>query len=246
MQFRRSLTVLTTSTAPAPSMLPLKSSNQPSEVPRWFGNAAIAFATFAGSAFASASLSAQQAEPTHQPGHRVALIDVAYIFRNLPAVNAHISKVKADLKKEELELKQRRDTLKQAVEQLKTLKVGSADYARQEEYVANLESQLRLHRVHKYRELNEAEARLYYNSYQKIAAALRAIATDNNIQLVLNSSSEEMDVEQNDSVVRGVMKNVVYHDRTVNMTNTVMRYLEQQANAPRAATSGNASSATSR
>jgi Skp family chaperone for outer membrane proteins len=238
--------VLTTSTAPAPSILSLQSSNHPREFRRWLGNAAIAFAAFVSPAFAPASLSAQQAEPTHQPGHRVALVDVAYIFKNLPAIKAHVSKLKGDLKKDELELKQRRDTLKQAVEQLKTLKVGSADYARREEYVANLESQLRLHRVHKHRGLNEAETRLYYDSYQQIAAALRAIATDNNIQLVLNFSSEEMDVEQNDSVVRGVMKNVVYHDSTVNMTNTVMRYLEQQANAPQAATSGNASSAISR
>ena len=238
--------MLATSTAPAPSMLPLKSSNQPSEVPRWFGNAAIAFATFAGSAFASASLSAQQAEPTHQAGHRVALIDVAYIFRNLPAVKAHISKVKADLEKEELELKQRRDTLEQAVEQLKTLKVGSADYARQEEYVANLESQLRLHRVPRCRELNEAEVRLYHDSHQQIAAALRVIATDNNIHLVLNFDSEDMDLEQSDSVSRGVMKNIVYHDSTTNITNTVMRYLEQQANAPQAETSSSASPTTSR
>ena len=174
------------------------------------------------------------------------MIDVAYIFKNLPAIKAHVSKVKGDLKKEELELKQRRDTLKQAVEQLKTLKVGTADYARQEEYVANLESKLRLHRVHKHRELSDAEARIYYDNYQQIAAALRAIATDNNIQLVLSFNSEEMDLEQNDSVARGVMKNVVYHDSTINMTNTVMRYLEQQANTSQAATSGNASSTTSR
>ena len=224
----------------------LQSSNQPSEVRHGLGNAAIAFAAFVGSAFAPASLSAQQAEPTHQPGHRVALVDVAYIFKNLPAIKAHGNKIKSDLKKDELELKQRRDTLNQAVEQLKTLKVGSADYNRQEEYVANLESQSRLHRVHKHRGLNEAETRLYYDSYQQITATLRAIATDHNIQLVLNFSSEEMDVEQNDSVVRGVMKNVVYHDSTVNITNTVMRYLEKQANAPQAATSGNASSAISR
>jgi Skp family chaperone for outer membrane proteins len=227
-------------------MLPLKSSNQPSEVPRWFGNAAIAFATFAGSAFASASLSAQQAEPTHQPGHRVALIDVAYIFRNLPAIKAHISKVKADLKKEQLELKQRRDTLKQALEQLKTLKVGSVDYARQEEYAANLELQLRPHWNHKHREPSEAEVRLYYDSHRQIAAALRVIATDNNIHLVLNFNSEDMDLEQSDSVFRGVMKNIVYHDSTTNITNTVMRYLEQQANAPQAETSSSASSTTSR
>ena len=234
--------MLRISTAPAPSTLPIKSSKKPSKVPRWLGNVAIAFATLAGSAFAPAPLSAQQAEPMHQPGHRIALIDVAYIFKNLPAIKAHVNKAKAELKKEELELRQRRDTLKQAVDQLKTLQVGSADYARQEEYVANLESQLRLQRVHKHRELNEAEARIYFDGYQQIAAALRAIAIDNDIHLVLNFDSEEMDIERNNSVFRGVMKHVIYHGSTVNVTETVMRYLEHQANSPQAATSNDTSS----
>ena len=238
--------MLTTSTTPAHSILSFRSSSQPREFPRWFGNVAIAFAAFAGSAFAPASLSAQQAEATHQPGHRVALIDVAYILKNLPAIKAHVSKVKAELKKEELELKQRRDILKQAVEQLRKLEIGSAEYARQEEYVANLESKLRLGRVHKHRVLNDAEAKVYYDNYQRIAAAVQAIAIQNNIKLVLRFNSEEMDSEQNDSVVRGVMKNVVYHDGTVDMTNTVMRYLEQQTNMAQAPASRNASSATTR
>ncbi|TWU22856.1 Outer membrane protein (OmpH-like) [Novipirellula artificiosorum] len=101
---------------------------------------------------------------------------------------------------------------------------------------------MRLPRVHKHRELSEAEARIYYDSYHQIAAALRAVATDYNIQLVLNFSSEEMDLEQNESVFRGVMRNVVYHDSTINMTNTVMRYLEEQTNTSQDATIVNTSS----
>ena len=63
---------------------------------------------------------------------------------------------------------------------------------------------------------------------------------------MLNHRSEEMDLEQNDSVTRGVMKQVVYHDSKINLTQAVMRYLEQQANGLQATTSGNASSTTSR
>ena len=156
------------------------------------------------------------------------------------------SKVEGDLKRYDAELKQKRDALKQSVAQLKTLKVGTADYARQEEHVAKLESKLRLDMVRKHKELGDAEAKLYYDNYQRIYAAVKAIATHNNIKLVLRFNSEEMDLEQNDSVARGVMKNVVYHDSTIDMTNTVMRYLEQQANTSQVATAGSAASATSR
>ena len=245
-QLRRNSIVLAIPTAPARSTRSLQSSKQPSNVTRWLVNAVIALATLAGSAFAPAPLSAQQADATHPSGHRIALVDVAYLFKNLPAIEAHASKIKADLRKEELEFQRRRDTLNRAAEQLQRLKVGSADYARQEEHLANLESQLRLHRIHRHRELSEAETRLYYDSYQQIAAAIRSIATDHEIDLVLNHRSEEMDLEQNDSVTRGVMKQVIYHDSKINLTEAVMRYLEQQANAPQATTSGNASSTTSR
>ena len=49
-----------------------------------------------------------------------------------------------------------------------------------------------------------------------------------------------MDLKQNDSVVRGVMKHIFYHDSTADITGDVMRYLDQQANAPPTATSDGA------
>ncbi len=213
-----------------PSKPSVKSSSQPIAVLQWFGNAAIAFAMFAVSALAPATVSAQQAESTHQPGHRVALIDVGYIFKNLPEIKAQVSKVESDLRAYEAEIKQKQDTLKQSAAQLKTLKVDTDDYARQEEHVANLGSRLRLDMARKRQELRDAEAKIYYENYQRIAAAVKAIATHNNIQLVLRFNSEDMALEQSESVARAVMKNVVYLDSTIDMTKTVMRYLEQQTN----------------
>ncbi|TWU38725.1 Outer membrane protein (OmpH-like) [Novipirellula aureliae] len=238
--------MLTNSIASTASIRFEQSSNQSSEVLRWFGKAAIAFATLAGFVLAPAPVSAQQAASTHPPGHRVALIDVTYILKNLPAIKAQISKLEADLEKHKAELKQKRDTLKQSVEQLKTLKVGTADYARQEEYVANLESALRSYTIYKHRELSDAEAKTYYDSYQRMTAVVRAIATRNNINLVLRFNSEDIDSEQNDSVTRGIMRNVVYHDSTVNMTNTVLQYLKEQTNRSQFATIVNPSSDTNR
>lgn len=238
--------MLKETSTPAPSKPFVRSSGQPSAELRWFGNAAIAFVTLAVFSLAPATGSAQQAESTHQPGHRVAVIDVGYIFKNLPAIKAQVSKVQGDIKKHEAELKQKRDTLKQSVAQLKTLKVGTAEYARQEEHVAKLDCKLRLDTRHRHHELGDAEAKIYYDNYQRITAAVKAIATHNNIKLVLRFNSKDMDLEQRDSVARGVMRNVVYHDSTMNITNTVMRYLEQQTKTSQVATGGSAASATNR
>jgi hypothetical protein len=36
-----------------------------------------------------------------------------------------------------------------------------------------------------------------------------------------------MDLENGDSVIRGVMKNIVYHDEALDMTTGVMQYLDK-------------------
>ena len=187
---------------------------------RLIGKAAIAMAIGVVYALAPAAAAAED-------GHRVAVVDVAYIFKNHKGIQAQVTKIENDLKAYDAELKQKREALKNAVEQLKTLKVGSAAYSKQEELVASMESKLRLDMARKRKELGEAEAKIYFDNYQQIAAGVKFLAQHYKINLVLRYNSENMDVEEGNSVIRGVMKNVVYHDDSLDMTKGVMQYLDQ-------------------
>jgi Skp family chaperone for outer membrane proteins len=238
--------VFTKNYDPATSEPLVQASNRSTAQLRWFGNAAVALAMLSVFVLAPAMVSGQQGESTSQLGHRIALIDVAFIFKNLSTIQVEVRNVEDNLKKYEAELKQRRDALQQLVAQLKTLKSGTVDYARQEERIAALDSKLRLETNRKQKELADAEAKIYFDNYQRIAAAVKAIATHNNINLVLRFNSEDVDQKKNASVARGVAKNVVYHDSTINMTDTVMGYLERQASKAQIATGGRAASATNR
>ncbi|MGB7343370.1 MAG: OmpH family outer membrane protein [Pirellulaceae bacterium] len=162
-----------------------------------------------------------------QDSTRVAIVDVAYIFKNHPGIKAQVTKVESDLKRYDEELKQKRDQLKLAAEKLKTFTAGSPDYSAQEEQVASMESKLRLDMARKRKELADAEARIYFDNYQQIAAGVKFLAEHNKINLVLRYNSEEMNQDQGDSVIRGVMKNIVYHDDSLNMTPIVMQYLDR-------------------
>ena len=187
---------------------------------RFIGKAAIAMAIGTLSALAPLAASAEDF-------HRIAVVDVAYIFKNHPGIKAQVSQVENDLKSYDAELTGKRDELKQAAAQLKTLKVGTAAYTAQEEKVASMESKLRLDMNRKRQELQEAEARIYFDNYQRIAAGVKFLAQHYKINLVLRYNSEDMDIEQGDSVIRGVMKNIVYHDESLDMTKGVMQYLDQ-------------------
>ncbi|WP_231742874.1 OmpH family outer membrane protein [Stieleria varia] len=176
-------------------------------------------------ATAIVSTTAQAQEPA--AGHRIAVVDVAYIFKNHPGIKAQVAAVEGDLKAYDAELKTKRDALKSAAEKLKTFKVGTPDYTAQEEAVADMDSKLRLEMARKRKELADAEAKIYFENYQKIAAGVKFLAEHYKINLVLRYNSESMEQESGESVIRGVMKNIVYHDNALDMTPGVMQYLDK-------------------
>ena len=196
---------------------------------RLIGKAAIAMAFTSMAVMAPAQTSAQQPgqkSPT-DAGHRVAVVDVAYIFKNDPGIKAEVAEVENELKSYDGVLKGKRDELKQAAEQLRTFKVGSPEYAAQEELLASMESKLRLDMARKKKELADAEARIYFENYQRIAEGVKFLAQHYRINLVLRYNSEDMDLAKGESVIRGVMKNIVYHDDSLDMTKGVMQYLQK-------------------
>lgn len=160
--------------------------------------------------------------------HKIAVVDVARILKDHPGIKAQVEKVEQDLKNYDAQLSTKRDEYKQAVEQLKTFNVGTPEYSNQEEKIAQMESRLRLDMNRKRKELVDAEARIYYENYQMIADTVRKIAEHNRIDLVLRYNGEEMELEKQESVIRGVMKDVVYRSDRLDMTDAVMQVLNQR------------------
>ena len=179
-------------------------------------------------AFCAAGIQNANAEGS---SNQIGVVDVAYIFKTHPAIKAQVSAVEEELKTFETELNGRREELKNAAGELKQFKVGSPEYAAAEERVAGMESRLRLDMARKRKEISDAEAKIYYENYQRISAAVKLIAEYNKINVVLRYNSEEMDLEQGESVIRGVMKSIVYHNESVDMTKGVMQYLDKTMTA---------------
>lgn len=170
---------------------------------------------------------APTAATAQESGHRMAVVDVAYIFKNNEGIKSQVKEVEDNLKAFDAELKEKRSELKSAAEKLKTFAVGSPDYTAQEERVASMESKLRLDMARKRKELADREAKIYYDNYQHIAAGVKILAQHYKINLVLRYNSEDMNLEKGESVIRGVMKNIVYHDDSLDMTPGVMQYLDK-------------------
>ncbi|MCC9602557.1 OmpH family outer membrane protein [Stieleria sp. JC731] len=172
-------------------------------------------------------LMATQAQAQNTEPHRVAVVDVASIFKNHPGIRSQVKKIEADLKAFDAELKEKREQLRLSAAKLKDLTPGTPDYAALEEQITDMDAKLRLEMNRKRKELADAEAKIYFDNYQHIAAGVKFLAGHYKINLVLRYNSEEMEPGVGESVIRGVMKNIVYHDDQLDMTPGVMQYLDR-------------------
>ena len=184
----------------------------------------------------TAAVETQAQAPAATAGHRIAVVDVAKIFKNHAGIKAQVAAIEGNLKSIDAELKGKQNELKTEAGKLKSFAVGSPDYTAQEEKVASLESKLRLEMGRKRKELQDAEARIYFDNYQLISKGVAFLANHYKLNLVLRYNSEEMELAKGESVLRGVMKNIVYHDPSLDMTQAVMQYLDTEI----AKTGGNA------
>ena len=202
---------------------------------RHFQKLAMMFGIVASVVLPAVSAYAQGGTPSVEPPHKVAVVDVARILKEHAGIVAQRNQIEKELKDFEALVTQKQKDLRAAVEQLKTLEAGTPDYARQEEKIAEEDKNLRLEMNRKRKDLVEAEARVYYENYQMIADAVRRVAEHNKIDLVIRYSGEEMSLEDKESVIRGVMKNVVYHSNRMDLTPIVMQVLDQLMVAKRSA-----------
>ena len=113
--------------------------------------------------------------------------------------------------------------MKPLAEKLPQYKIGTPEYSTLEKQIAEGDSQLRLQMASKRRELADAEARIYYQNYERITSGVKVMADFYKINLVLRYNSDKMDLEKPDTVIRGVMKNIVYHDEDLDMTKAIMQ-----------------------
>lgn len=183
----------------------------------------------------SGPIASAQAPAQASAGTKIAIVDVAKILKDHPGIKAQMEQIETELKNFDATYKAKSEELKSEYAVLKDLVPGSADYIKQEEKFAQLESRIKLDFQRRRKELMDAEAQIFHDNYQLIARMVTSIATTNRIGIVFRYNSEEMDLADKDSLIRGVMKNIVYHDAGLDMTPVVLKMLDnhfaQTANA---------------
>lgn len=188
-----------------------------------------------------------QAQPNQAPTAPktcMALVDVGYILKNHPNMNAKIEGIKAEMTAAQEEIETRRKALLADSEMIgKTYEADSPQFKQKQEALLNQESKLRVDFMSKEKEFAEKQATVIYSSYQSINNAVKAVAEWKQIDVVLRYSREqnEMDPKKPQTVNFGIQRDVVYQNAGLDITEVVLGMLnrdEPRVTVPGAAPTG--------
>ncbi len=154
-------------------------------------NAAM-FALFAGLVPSAVVRGDGAAAPATDEPHKIALIDMARVFKQYKKFEAMRDELKGELTKSEDRFKAMAEVIKKEQVELKNFKEGSEEYARVEKSLLTHTSQTDAFRKSQQRELIRKEAQIYKQIYLEVSDAVEKYATHFHITLVLRFSAEDV------------------------------------------------------
>jgi Skp family chaperone for outer membrane proteins len=192
--------------------------------------AAVAASVLAVGLTGSTALAQQGAQPQTPGG--IALLDVSRVFKEHARFNAEMNGMKAEVQAAEAAMKSRADGLQQRVEELKELAPGSPAYKQLEEHLATERAKMQVNVQLQRKEFLQKEAKIYHMVYREVQQEVEYFANRYGISAVLRFSNDRANVEQPDEVLRDINKSVVWFAPHLDITNDILRALNNGAVVP--------------
>jgi len=164
------------------------------------------------------------------PKSSIALVDVGYILKNHPNMNANMEAIKAEMTAAQEDIESRRTALLKDQESIgKMFEPDSTQFKQKQESLISSESKLRVDFMGKEKEFAEKQATVIFKSYQSINRAIEAVAKHYQYDIVLRYSKEqnEMDPKKPQSVNFGVQRDVLFHNPGIDVTEIVLGVLNR-------------------
>ena len=141
---------------------------------------------------------------------RVALVDVALVFKNHTRFNQTLEGMKKDAEMFQTMMRTEQEKLAAEAERLKQIDPNSAEFRTKETDISKKLAALQVTQSQKGREIAEGEAQLYFNTYVEVTQQIANYADQNGIGLVLRYNSEPIDDANRQAVIEGVNREIVF------------------------------------
>ena len=163
----------------------------------------------------------------------VAILDVAKVFKENHGFDSKMKGIKGEADGLKAKITQQQEAIKQRAQQVTQYELGSPERNKLEAELEQEQAALRTKARQAEADLLNREARVYYETYQRMQTVVSSVAASNGISLVLRFDSEDIDPTNRGEVIKGVNRAVVYH-RQLDLTRMVSTAMngESQAQAP--------------
>lgn len=161
---------------------------------------------------------------------RVALVDVAYVFKKYNKFNGNYEVMKQEVKQREQEIVEAQNELKNLVTQKQNFTPDSPNYKQIDQKLAQKKAELEILAQNSRQEFTQKEASLYHQTYQEVEAVIRQYAERNGITLVLRASRDEGSSAANpQEVIKEVSQQVIYALPGMDITEQILATLNAKS-----------------
>lgn len=161
--------------------------------------------------------------------HRIGVVDVEYIFEKYDKVKVEFEEIKADIQQTDEKLKGMQRNGQELFEELKTLKEGTPEHKAKQERLNLIQAQWDAKRKSAQTDFKREQARMQLTIYQEIQDAVKAVATHNNITLVVKVSRNEAGSTSDPQRTQMMMAQAcIFHRKQDDMTDTVLNLLNKK------------------
>jgi outer membrane protein len=170
--------------------------------------------------------------------NRVGLIDMAYVFKNYEKFKVMREDLKTEIQGSDQQAKVLATRIKNTQDQLKTFNEGSPEFLAKETELAKLTSDFESFRKLAQRDFLRKEADIYKTVYMEVSDAVKLYAQHYKYAVILRFNRESVnDATNPQQVLESMNRQVVYHYSKDDITDSVLKYLNQRYAPPGGTTS---------
>ena len=119
---------------------------------------------------------AQHPEAANAPKFGIAVVDIAFVFKNHAQLNATMENMKGEMKNIEENLKAKRDQITKMEEARNQMNPGTPDYKKLDDQLVEVKTKFNVDMDRLRRDLMERESKLYFTTYQQVTYTIAQYA----------------------------------------------------------------------
>ena len=183
------------------------------------------------------------AAPSTLP-HKVGLIDMAHVFKHYEKFEALREDLKGEIGKSEVQAKEMQQELVDLQTNLKKLTEGTPAYAKLEQDIVRKAADFENFRRTASRDFLKKESKIYLQVYTETSDAVKKYADYYKYTLIMRFSRDPLDTENPQALLQGMNRPVVFNRDEDDITDSVLKYLNERYNRTTATPAATKPSAT--